>query len=139
MIVERASHNVKWGGGGVSGTGSRAAGLSGGTARWGSGNGSESEGEWTGKHGLGLGGHVQTPTRPQTPLGPDEKTLWHELRVSAKPQTAPLGDGGAYRADSVNFQPCPTSRTQDRYVVRELEVKGKRWSFTGVFDGKFWF
>ncbi|TEB31399.1 protein serine/threonine phosphatase 2C [Coprinellus micaceus] len=37
--------------------------------------------------------------------------------------------------DSVNFQPCKTLKTQDRYVVTQLEVHGEMWTLTGVFDG----
>ncbi|EAU81984.2 hypothetical protein CC1G_09170 [Coprinopsis cinerea okayama7 len=37
--------------------------------------------------------------------------------------------------DSINFQPCRNLRTQDRYVVTQLDVHGELWTFTGVFDG----
>ncbi|KAF8647864.1 hypothetical protein AX16_006498 [Volvariella volvacea WC 439] len=40
-----------------------------------------------------------------------------------------------FRADSINFQPSPNTKTQDRYVVTQLEVNGKMWTLTGVFDG----
>jgi pyruvate dehydrogenase phosphatase len=41
--------------------------------------------------------------------------------------------------DSVNFQPCKTLKTQDRYVVTQLEVHGEMWTLTGVFDGRYLF
>ncbi|KAJ8507038.1 hypothetical protein ONZ45_g10553 [Pleurotus djamor] len=63
----------------------------------------------------------------------DEPELWKELSSLAKPQT--LYFEGGFRADSLNFQPCPRTRTQDRYVAKELEIHGKKWAFTGVFDG----
>ncbi|KAF9533622.1 phosphatase 2C-like domain-containing protein [Crepidotus variabilis] len=64
----------------------------------------------------------------------EEQELWRELRVLARPQSRPLSSG-KYKADSVNFQPSPTTKTQDRYVVTELNVHGRLWTFTGVFDG----
>lgn len=38
---------------------------------------------------------------------------------------------------SVNFQPAPNSRSQDRWVVRQFEINGGLWSLTGVFDGAY--
>jgi pyruvate dehydrogenase phosphatase len=40
-----------------------------------------------------------------------------------------------WRADAINFQPCLTSRTQDRYIVQQLDIHGLTWTLTGVFDG----
>ncbi|PPQ82353.1 hypothetical protein CVT25_008314 [Psilocybe cyanescens] len=65
----------------------------------------------------------------------NEGELWRELRTLAKPQTSQLGKEGKFKADSINFQPSPTTKTQDRYVVTQLEVHGRLWAFTGVFDG----
>ncbi|KAF4578384.1 hypothetical protein EYR36_000191 [Pleurotus pulmonarius] len=59
--------------------------------------------------------------------------VWRELNMLAKPQTSYF-DGG-FRADSLNFQPCLRTRTQDRYVSKELDIHGRKWVFTGVFDG----
>lgn len=56
-----------------------------------------------------------------------------ELQALAKPQSVQLA---GRRADSVNFQPSPLTRTQDRYVIKTLTVGGREWSLTGVFDGK---
>jgi pyruvate dehydrogenase phosphatase len=67
----------------------------------------------------------------------DEDALWRELRVLAKPQSTPLGPAGRFKADSINFQPSPSTKTQDRYVVTQLDVNGRLWSFTGVFDGVY--
>jgi len=77
----------------------------------------------------------------------NEPELQHELRRRAKPQTFVLGDGGvslsslereqmSMRVDCVNFQPSFKARTQDRYVVKELEIRGRMWGLTGVFDGE---
>ncbi|KAF8162798.1 phosphatase 2C-like domain-containing protein [Crassisporium funariophilum] len=65
----------------------------------------------------------------------DEQNLWRELRILAKPQSSKLDPQGRYKADSINFQPSPTTKTQDRYVVTQLDVHGRLWTFTGVFDG----
>jgi len=67
----------------------------------------------------------------------DEDNLWRELRVLAKPQSTQLGAAGGFKADSINFQPSPSTKTQDRYVVTQLDVNGRLWSFTGVFDGVY--
>lgn len=67
----------------------------------------------------------------------NEKDLWRELRVLAKPQSLKLDPEGKYKADSINFQPSPATKTQDRYVVTQLEVHGRLWAFTGVFDGTY--
>ncbi|KAJ3490331.1 hypothetical protein NLJ89_g11443 [Agrocybe chaxingu] len=65
----------------------------------------------------------------------DEDEIWRELRILARPQCSNVGTQGRYRAHSVNFQPSPSTKTQDRYVVTQLNVGGRLWSFTGVFDG----
>ena len=67
----------------------------------------------------------------------NEEDLWRELRILSKPHTLKLGVEQGYKADSVNFQPSPTTKTQDRYVVTQLEVHGRLWAFTGVFDGTY--
>ncbi|KAF8626287.1 hypothetical protein AX15_004958 [Amanita polypyramis BW_CC] len=66
----------------------------------------------------------------------DETELWRELGRLAKPQSMIFNPNQPYwRADYTNFQPSHRSKTQDRYVVTQLEVQGRKWSFTGVFDG----
>ncbi|KAF5390157.1 hypothetical protein D9757_002923 [Collybiopsis confluens] len=64
-----------------------------------------------------------------------EESIWRELRLLAKPQSTHFNAERGWRADSVNFQPSPTTKTQDRYVVKTLEISGESWTFTGVFDG----
>jgi len=66
----------------------------------------------------------------------EEPEVWRELRILAKPNGLRLDAEGRYRADSINFQPSPTTKTQDRYVVTQLEVRGRLWTLTGVFDGE---
>lgn len=47
------------------------------------------------------------------------------------------------RIPNLNFypkalQPCTLSRSQDRFLVSQLDVPGGQWGFYGVFDGKIW-
>lgn len=67
----------------------------------------------------------------------EEAEMWRELSAFAKPQSVSLDPARGYRADAINFQPCLTSRTQDRYVVQNLDIHGRIWTLTGVFDGVF--
>lgn len=71
--------------------------------------------------------------RPYHVLG--EAELWRELRILARPQSVLLDSRRGWRADSINFQPSPTTKTQDRYVVTQLDIHGRMWTLTGVFDG----
>jgi len=64
-----------------------------------------------------------------------EKDVWRELKELAKPQSLIFDQEKGYRADSINFQPSPNTRTQDRYVVTEISIRGQKWNLTGVFDG----
>lgn len=62
-----------------------------------------------------------------------ETELARELELTAKPLSFPIGP--RYSAYGVNFQPCHVYSTQDRYTVQRLNVHGRVWTFTGVFDG----
>ncbi|KAH0584576.1 hypothetical protein H2248_010109 [Termitomyces sp. 'cryptogamus'] len=64
-----------------------------------------------------------------------EPELWRELRALAKPQSTVFDERRGWRADSLNFQPSPNTKTQDRYVVTQLDILGQPWTLTGVFDG----
>lgn len=64
-----------------------------------------------------------------------EPELWRELRALAKPQSVTFDARKGWRADSINFQPSPTTKTQDRYIVTQLDILGRMWTLTGVFDG----
>jgi len=65
----------------------------------------------------------------------EDQDVWRELSFLAKPQSVRLNAPRGSRADSLNFQPCPRTRTQDRYVVQQLNIHGRLWTLTGVFDG----
>jgi pyruvate dehydrogenase phosphatase len=65
----------------------------------------------------------------------EDQDVWRELALLAKPQSVRLESPRGLRADSINFQPCPRTRTQDRYVVQQLNIHGRLWTLTGVFDG----
>lgn len=62
-----------------------------------------------------------------------EAELTRELELMAKPLSFSIGS--RYSAYGVNFQPCHVYSTQDRYTVQQLNVHGRVWTFTGVFDG----
>ncbi|KZT24007.1 protein serine/threonine phosphatase 2C [Neolentinus lepideus HHB14362 ss-1] len=64
-----------------------------------------------------------------------EEQIEKELALLAKPQTTTLDTQQGWKADSLNFQPCPSYGTQDRYVVQQLDIHGQTWTLTGVFDG----
>ncbi|KAI0317398.1 protein serine/threonine phosphatase 2C [Amylostereum chailletii] len=57
------------------------------------------------------------------------------LVALARPSTTVFDASHGRGADAVSFQPCRTYKSQDRYVVKQLDVYGKKWTFTGVFDG----
>ncbi|KAI9433847.1 protein serine/threonine phosphatase 2C [Lactarius indigo] len=75
--------------------------------------------------------HVEFAERPDDsplrcafePLS--EKDLTQRLTTSRKARTHHV----------VAFQPCLRYSSQDRFVVRQLDVHGQKWTFTGVFDG----
>src|SRR5712672_3446936 len=58
----------------------------------------------------------------------DEPNLWRELSTFAKPQSVVFDPKRGRRADAINFQPCLTTRTQDRYVVQQLDIHGLTWT-----------
>jgi pyruvate dehydrogenase phosphatase len=64
----------------------------------------------------------------------DEQELLRELHAVGRAETASM-HAGQVKADTINFQPCVRTRSQDRAVVRELDVGGRRWIMMGVFDG----
>ncbi|KAJ7778741.1 phosphatase 2C-like domain-containing protein [Mycena maculata] len=65
----------------------------------------------------------------------DEEEIWEEFQRLADPSSIMFSPEKGWRADAVNFQPLPTAITQDRYVLRQLNVHGRLWTLTGVFDG----
>lgn len=75
---------------------------------------------------------------PYTPLSVGEINA--VLDEVAHPYSIPLHADArnALRADGVNFQPCKSARTEDRYIVEQIEVSGRLWTLTGVFDGTSW-
>jgi pyruvate dehydrogenase phosphatase len=64
--------------------------------------------------------------------------IWRELSALARPQTWNFETSNTLKqVECVNFQPCSRVYTQDRYLVQKLEINGKHWLLTGVFDGEF--
>jgi pyruvate dehydrogenase phosphatase len=72
---------------------------------------------------------------PRSYLVLNESDIWREMSAFAKPQSMIFDPTQGWRADAINFQPCLTTRTQDRYVVQQLDIHGRTWTLTGVFDG----
>jgi pyruvate dehydrogenase phosphatase len=66
-----------------------------------------------------------------------EHDLTQRLAALAKPERTVFDAARGHLADAVAFQPCARYNSQDRFVVRQIEVHGKKWTFTGVFDGAF--
>jgi pyruvate dehydrogenase phosphatase len=64
-----------------------------------------------------------------------ETDLVQRLTALAKPERTVFDATRGHLADAVAFQPCMRYNSQDRFVVRQLDVHGKKWTFTGVFDG----
>lgn len=71
------------------------------------------------------------PPAPET--NDNGQTNGHSYKIDSE---APLARINV--VDSINFQPCRTLKTQDRYVVTQLDVHGELWTLTGVFDGTVW-
>ncbi|KAG8217172.1 phosphatase 2C-like domain-containing protein [Butyriboletus roseoflavus] len=71
--------------------------------------------------------------RSFTRLGTSE--AWAQLAQASDPQSMSYGHCGRWRADAVNFQPFSRTRSQDRYAMQQLDIGGRTWTFTAVFDG----
>ncbi|KAJ7253336.1 phosphatase 2C-like domain-containing protein [Mycena haematopus] len=65
----------------------------------------------------------------------DEAEIWEEFQRLADPSSILFSAENDWRADGVNFQPSPMASTQDRYVLEQLNIHGRLWALTGVFDG----
>ena len=57
------------------------------------------------------------------------------LAALAHPTRTTFDAATGRSADVVSFQPCQSYTSQDRHVVKELDIRGQKWTFTGVFDG----
>jgi pyruvate dehydrogenase phosphatase len=64
-----------------------------------------------------------------------ETDLVRRLTALANPERTVFDATRGHLADAVAFQPCMRYNSQDRYVARQLDVHGRKWAFTGVFDG----
>lgn len=73
--------------------------------------------------------------RSFTPLGTSE--AWAKLAQTSDPQTMSYGTRGQWSAHAVNFQPFPGTGSQDRYAMQRLNIGGRTWVFTAVFDGEW--
>ena len=74
--------------------------------------------------------------RPFTNL--DAPEAWNRLSDSSNPESLDYGTGGRrWRADALNFQPCRGAKSQDRYAMQQLDIRGRIWTLTAVFDGEY--
>ncbi|EIN07936.1 protein serine/threonine phosphatase 2C [Punctularia strigosozonata HHB-11173 SS5] len=64
-----------------------------------------------------------------------ERGIQERIEELANPQSQVLDAKRGWKADFLSFQPCFGSANQDRLVVKQLNVGGKQWTLTGVFDG----
>ena len=64
-----------------------------------------------------------------------ENDLSRRLATLANPKRTVFDAERGYLADTIAFQPCLRYNSQDRFVVRQLDIHGQKWTFTGVFDG----
>ncbi|KAI9462526.1 protein serine/threonine phosphatase 2C [Russula earlei] len=64
-----------------------------------------------------------------------ENDIAQRLAALARPERTVFDPARGHLADAVTFQPCTRYTSQDRFVVRQLDVHGMKWTFTGVFDG----
>ena len=64
-----------------------------------------------------------------------EHDVAQRLETLAKPERTIFDAARGHLADAVAFQPCTQYKSQDRFVVRQIDVHGAKWTFTGVFDG----
>ncbi|KAH7911900.1 phosphatase 2C-like domain-containing protein [Hygrophoropsis aurantiaca] len=66
----------------------------------------------------------------------DRAEAWQALEATADLRSAIFGGATRqWRADGLNFQPFSGTPTQDRYVIKQLNVQGRLWTLTAVFDG----
>ncbi|KAL4065190.1 phosphatase 2C-like domain-containing protein [Scleroderma citrinum] len=72
--------------------------------------------------------------RPFTPL--DMPQAWNKLSQVSGPESLGYSTGGVqWRADALNFQPFCSAKSQDRYAMQRLNIRGRIWTLTAVFDG----
>jgi pyruvate dehydrogenase phosphatase len=64
-----------------------------------------------------------------------EHDVVKRLAALAKPERTVFDAAHGRLADAVAFQPCTRYKSQDRFVVRQIDVHGTKWTFTAVFDG----
>ena len=75
---------------------------------------------------MGWGGEERWTYRKLT----DEEVIPEILRIG--------NHGMEENVDYITFQPCMSYelRSQDRFVVQNWDLQGKRWSFSAIFDGE---
>jgi pyruvate dehydrogenase phosphatase len=64
---------------------------------------------------------------------------WERLAATSNLHSIQF-DASGRRADALNFQPCAETPSQDRYAVQQINIQGRIWTLSAVFDGRssFW-
>lgn len=81
------------------------------------------------------GSEYLSESEPESPAALSEAELTRELHALGNARTVTLNAQRSWRADSVSFQPSPDARSQDRHVIKQLNVHGQTWTVCAVFDG----
>jgi pyruvate dehydrogenase phosphatase len=83
-------------------------------------------------------GNLCSPTddwpRPFRKLNHD--AAWDHLAAASNLHSVKFDPTGRWRADALNFQPCPEASSQDRYAVQQIHIRGRIWTLSAVFDGR---
>ncbi|OAX36076.1 protein serine/threonine phosphatase 2C [Rhizopogon vinicolor AM-OR11-026] len=60
---------------------------------------------------------------------------WERLAAASNLHSVQLDASGRWRADALNFQPCIRTPSQDRYAIQQINIQGRIWTLSAVFDG----
>lgn len=63
-------------------------------------------------------------------------TAWERLAAASNLHSVQFDSSGRWRADALNFQPCAQAPSQDRYAIQQINIQGRIWTLTAVFDGR---
>ncbi|OJA08244.1 hypothetical protein AZE42_09019 [Rhizopogon vesiculosus] len=60
---------------------------------------------------------------------------WERLAAASNLHSVQFDASGRWRADALNFQPCVRTPSQDRYAIQQINIQGRVWTLSAVFDG----
>jgi pyruvate dehydrogenase phosphatase len=61
---------------------------------------------------------------------------WERLATASNLHSVQFDPSGRWRADALNFQPCVETPSQDRYAIQQINIQGRIWTLSAVFDGR---